>query len=319
MWEALLSMHMLQTDSASAVFGRWRHAVRRRLPPRVRDLLRLAPPVGYSADFLTPAGGAGSLEAGIGALLSTPRRRFRHDLLELAHQGGRLPAWAGSLADGDKETVTQLAHTLRGYCRIALDPWWGDISARSAAERAVHSRFLADGELGELLSSLHPGLVWQRPVLEITGMGVDREVRLDGRGLLVLPSYFCWRKPTLIRDPALPFVVVYPMTHDAPLGDAPGTEGRTRPRSLDALLGHSRAEILGSVAGCGMTTTELAHGVGIAPATASHHVGVLREAGLLSTHRTGKAVLHTLTPLGLSLLDGHSAAPHGRLGPDRVH
>lgn len=312
LWEALLSMHMLQTDSASLVFGHWRCAVRRELPASVRDLLRLAPPVGYSADFLTPAAGAGGLEAGIGALLSTPRRRLRHDLLELSRSGRRLPTWARSLADGGKETVGHLARTLRGYFRIAVEPWWGGIHARLDAERAVHNRLLGDGGLGSLLNTLHPGLAWRPPFLELTGMRVEREVRLDGRGLLVLPSYFCWQKPTLIKDPALPFVVVYPMSHDAPVADAPGAPraGRpTRRRSLGALLGQSRAEILESVADRGVTTTELAHDVGITPATASHHVRVLREAGLLSTHRAGQAVLHTLTPLGLSLLGGHSVRP----------
>ncbi|MCX4973648.1 winged helix-turn-helix domain-containing protein [Streptomyces sp. NBC_00620] len=275
----------------------------------MRELLRLAPPVGYSADFLTPTGGAGGLDAGIGALLSTPRRRLRRDLLELSGTGRRLPVWSRSLADGDKEAITHLARTLRTYIWIALSPWWGSIRARLDTERSVHSRSLANGNLGGFLSTLHPGLVWQPPVLEITGLRTDRDIRLDGRGLLVLPSYFCWRKPTLLRDPTLPCVLVYPMTHDTTLEAAPGTPGtpgtgHVRPRPLNALLGHSRAEILESVAAHGMTTTELAHGVKISPATASHHAGVLREAGLLSTSRAGKAVLHTLTPLGLALLDG---------------
>ncbi|WP_273634026.1 hypothetical protein [Streptomyces muensis] len=40
------------------------------------------------------------------------------------------------------------------------------------------------------------------------GLGADRDVRLDVRGLLVLPPYSCWCKPTLLKDPALPCVVV---------------------------------------------------------------------------------------------------------------
>ncbi|MFE7272116.1 hypothetical protein [Streptomyces sp. NPDC057623] len=58
MWEALLSMHMLQTDTGSAVFGGWRGRVRRELAAGVRPLLRLAPPVGYRRSFavLRPSG-----------------------------------------------------------------------------------------------------------------------------------------------------------------------------------------------------------------------------------------------------------------------
>jgi hypothetical protein len=83
------------------------------------------------------------------------------------------------------------------------------------------------------------------------------------------------------------------MTHETPLAPAPG------PRSLNALLGRTRAGILQSAAKTGATTTELAHDAGISPATAS-------GAGLLSTYRAGKAVLHTVTPLGLALLDGRA-------------
>ncbi|MGC9537620.1 ArsR/SmtB family transcription factor [Streptomyces sp. UG1] len=268
MWEALLSMHTLQTDTASVVFGGWRHAVRCELTAPVGSLLRLAPPVGYSADFLTPAAGTGGLDAGIGALLSTPRQRLRRDLLELAHSGRRLPSWARSLAEGDKGAVTHLARLFRSYFATAPAPWWGRIRTRFEAERAAHSRALAQGDLGGLLNTLHPGLVWRKPVLEVAGLGIDRDVHLDGRGLLVLPSYFCRRKPTLLRDPSLPCVVVYPMTHETPLSVTPGTS------SLNALLGSTRAGILESVADHGVTTS-----------------------------CARPAVLHTVTPLGLALLD----------------
>ncbi|QOV38569.1 winged helix-turn-helix transcriptional regulator [Streptomyces ferrugineus] len=303
MWEALLSMHMLQTDTGSAVFGGWRTRVRRQLPIEVGPLFRLAPPAGYSADFLTPAAGTGGLDAGIGALLSTPRRRLRGDLVELSRAGRRLPPWARPLADGDKEAVGHVAGTLRRYFATALAPWWSRVRTRFDAERAAHARYLANGGPGSLLSALHPGLVWRRPVLEVTGLGADRDVHLDGRGLLVLPSYFCWRKPTLLKDPALPCVVVYPMTHETVLsGGPPG------PRSLNALLGRTRAGILESLAQHGVTTTELAQDAGISPATASHHVGILRKAGLVSTCKAGRVVLHTATPLGMALLDGDSLA-----------
>ncbi|MEU4656096.1 winged helix-turn-helix domain-containing protein [Streptomyces sp. NPDC023723] len=309
LWEALLSMHLLQTADGAAHFGPWRRTVRRQLSDPVRDLLRFAPPSGYSADFLTPAGGGGGLEAGIGALLSTPRRRFRHDLTELAAGGRPLPRWAGALADGDDDAVTHLARALRTYVGVAVTPWWEQIRARMCAERARLRRSLAGGDLQGLLTGLHPGLVWQQPVLEVVGPVADRDLHLDGHGLLVLPSYFCWRRPTLLKDPALPCVVVYPMTHDgAPdAASAPGAGGRQRLRSVAALLGHTRGEILGAVAGRSRTTTELACGAGVSPATASHHVGVLRQAGLLDSRRAGKAVLHSLTPLGLAVLYGDTA------------
>ncbi|WP_107057505.1 helix-turn-helix domain-containing protein [Streptomyces sp. NRRL S-646] len=51
-------------------------------------------------------------------------------------------------------------------------------------------------------------------------------------------------------------------------------------------------------------TTELARGTGMSPATAGYHTTVLRDAGLVSTHRLGSAVLHTPTRWGPPLLEG---------------
>jgi DNA-binding transcriptional ArsR family regulator len=40
----------------------------------------------------------------------------------------------------------------------------------------------------------------------------------------------------------------------------------------------------------------------VTPTTASHHTNVLRDAGLITSHRHANTVLHTLTPLGAALL-----------------
>ncbi len=70
---------------------------------------------------------------------------------------------------------------------------------------------------------------------------------------------------------------------------------------LAALVGRNRAAVLGTIAeGC--TTTELADRVGISLAAASQHASILRDAGLITTHRKGSAVLHILTPLGVGVL-----------------
>jgi DNA-binding transcriptional ArsR family regulator len=92
-------------------------------------------------------------------------------------------------------------------------------------------------------------------------------------------------------------VLVHPFEHVLP-------EERTGPghhtRSLAALLGHTRAAVLGALDRPG-TTGELARRTGVLPSSASQHATVLREAGLVRTVRDGKAVRHTLTPLGAAL------------------
>ena len=102
-WESLLSMHMLQTTVGPVIFGQWRASVRRQLNAAAGQLLRLAPPVGYSPDFLTPTAGEDNPELALTSLKSTSKARLRHDMLELAHSGRRLPPWAPLLASSDRE------------------------------------------------------------------------------------------------------------------------------------------------------------------------------------------------------------------------
>lgn len=171
------------------------------------------------------------LEPGIDALLSTPRARLRHDVLELSADGRRLPPWGRALADGDGAAVHHLGRTLRTYVRAGLAPYWDHVRARFEAERALRTRTPGVGS-GSLLDALHPELHWRPPVLTVGGLRVERDVHLRGRGLLVLPSYFCWRYPTVLRDAALPPVVVYPMTHQGALNPAD--------RVVEATPGHRR-------------------------------------------------------------------------------
>jgi DNA-binding transcriptional ArsR family regulator len=122
----------------------------------------------------------------------------------------------------------------------------------------------------------------------------EGEVRLGGRGLRLVPSVF-WTRPgvsvTGYRRPTITY----------PIHPAPASPPAPRDDPLSVLIGATRAEVFRAlVGGCG--TTQLARDLRISPASASAHVAALREAGLAATRRTGRAVRHTLTPLGLQLL-----------------
>jgi DNA-binding IscR family transcriptional regulator len=52
-----------------------------------------------------------------------------------------------------------------------------------------------------------------------------------------------------------------------------------------------------------VNTTELARSVGISPAGASQHATVLRNAGLVTTHRHNGSAVHRLSPRGATLLE----------------
>ncbi|GAB3914040.1 hypothetical protein GCM10029964_124650 [Kibdelosporangium lantanae] len=132
------------------------------------------------------------------------------------------------------------------------------------------------------------------------GYPMDREMHLCGRGLTLMPSFFCQGLPTSFCDNELQPVLVYPIQHE--LGWATANSAK----SLVTLLGRTRASALEILAGSPCTTSELAKQLHSALATASQQAAVLREAGLASSQRIGQAVLHSATPLGLALLSGRT-------------
>ncbi|WP_322656373.1 helix-turn-helix domain-containing protein [Streptomyces justiciae] len=64
-------------------------------------------------------------------------------------------------------------------------------------------------------------------------------------------------------------------------------------------------------AATGATTTEAARHAGVTPTTASHHTTLLRDAGLITSHRYANTVVHTLTPLGAALLRRNDCGEEG--------
>ncbi|MEU1128208.1 helix-turn-helix domain-containing protein [Streptomyces sp. NPDC005899] len=310
LWETILSFHRLRDRRGSTVFGKWRAESRTRLNGETRLLSAVVPLRGYFPDFLTPSEGGADplgLDAGMEALRDTPAGRLHDEVALLALNRApahRSPAAGRSspaalleaLAEGRTEPLGRLISALRGYHRAAVEPYWPHIQASVEADRALRGRALLDGGADELLATLPPMIRWRAPVLE-ADYPVDRDLHLDGRGLLLQPSFFCRGTPVVYRDPSLAPVLVYPVTH-------PGAPAFAEPGPwLGRLVGHTRSAVLKAI-GDGCTTSELARRAGVSLASASQHACVLREAGLVLTLRHGSSVLHTLTPLGASLLRG---------------
>jgi DNA-binding transcriptional ArsR family regulator len=304
MWEIVLSLQLLQNREGPAVFDRWRRQVRDRLGRWVRPLITLAPHATYFPDFLTPPEGSPNLEYGLDQVLSTPRAQLREDLGILASHR-RLPSWTTRLATGDIGTVDVVDKAFRAYHGSVIAPAWPLVQASVEADRERRVRALAVGGCESLLNSFQPLMRWKAPVLE-TDYPVQQDLVLDGRGLLLVPGYFCWRTPVTLLDPELPPVLVYPIATDARL--ASETPAHMDDRPLVRLLGRTRAAVLRAVESGG-TTTEISRRTETSVASASQHAAVLREAGLISTRRDGGAVQHTLTPLGQAVLTGRSRLP----------
>ncbi|WP_369201053.1 winged helix-turn-helix domain-containing protein [Streptomyces sp. PU-14G] len=302
LWEILLSLHILQRDDRPDVFRQWRAKVRGQVGSDTALLYELAPPRGYSVDFLTPAGTA-DLEAGIRTVLGTPRVRLRAELATLT-AGKRPTPWQRAVGEGRDDALRHLGRTLRDYHAVAVAPFWPEIRRRVEADRAMRAHKLLDHGLGHLLGTLHPTARWDGAVLTLSYGQCDRDLRLEGRGLVLVPSFFCSGKPICLRDPGLAPVLVHPVRHErgwaAVARRTPVQAPSARP--LASLMGRTRAAALEAIA-AGCTTTELARRLDISLAAASEHATTLRAAGLIATLRRHRAAHHSLTAVGAQLLD----------------
>jgi DNA-binding transcriptional ArsR family regulator len=301
MWEIILGLNRLRDSRIGVQLSGWQRQTRVRLrggtsPPLwQRTLFTLVPYPGSFPDFLTPAPPSADIGAACEAIASTARQRLRRDLTTAFPQTTQPPGWIRELAAGNPFEIRSVVDAVHAAYDLLVAPHWDVVQGSVSADRTARTHVLAHHGVGALLTGI-PGFEgWDGQVLKIR-YPRNRTVRLAGRGLTLVPSYFCVSPVSLI-DPDLPPILVYPI-----VARVQG-EGAQVPRRLVALLGQTRAECLAAlVTPC--TTTTLAERLGMSVGNASKQAAVLREAGLAAARRQGRAVLHHLTHLGEQLLVG---------------
>ncbi|KRV48171.1 hypothetical protein AQ490_26275 [Wenjunlia vitaminophila] len=300
-WEAILGLHVLTTPPARLPdrLRSWRRrAVGRLHGDDLRaacGLLRdLAPAdAAYFPDFLTPAESEEGMSAALRTLRATPGARLARELREAARYRA-MPAWTRRLASGDRALLGQVADAVQHFHTRLVAPDWSEVEATIAADRAWRMDAL-EGGMVAMLETLAP-FVWRDPVLTAP-YPVDSDLHLRGRGVRLVPSFFCHTTPIAIADPNLPPVVVYPVRRQP---QEPRDAAR-HSAALAALLGTGRARVLGALTAT-FTTGSVAARLGMPASTVSGHMKVLRGAGLVHSERVGAHVVHRLTSRGRHLL-----------------
>ncbi|MCB5179696.1 winged helix-turn-helix domain-containing protein [Streptomyces antimicrobicus] len=291
--ELNVALAMMCRRDGDLLHGPWRRRALRALPGAAHPLADLVP-AGRAPGFLDVT--ADSVPAALEQVRATPAEVVAAEL-ERVHAPARtpVPAWVQGLRRGDARAWQVVHRAQLAAFEALLAPVWGQVQDLHRGEFVRRAVELAEGGVGALLSGLLPGArlhggVWELP-------GPPREVRPGGRGLLLLPT-FHWSGGPLLSDlPGRPVVVTYPAGPGLP----PRPDGATGPQALAKVVGGTRAELLRLLTEA-RTTTELARRLRVSAPTVSAHAAALRGAGLLSTERAGKAVLHRRTALGSLLL-----------------
>jgi DNA-binding transcriptional ArsR family regulator len=302
MWELVRSLLALRDPSHAALHVPWLRSLSGRLQGLALErAAALIPPRGFTPDFLwpLPTGPLGSIADDLAALRDTPAEQIRADMKLFATQHARGSEIAAPWLASPRREVRRLADLLDAYWARAVEPVWPRVRAFLDADVAYRARRLAAGGPAALFADLDEAVSWKQPHLDVQVPAHEATLELDGRGLLLVPSAFSATRPFVIDRPPWQPTVIYPARGIATLWEdaAPAPEGLAR------LLGSSRAAMLADLA-APRSTTDLAERLSLSPATASHHLAALRDAGLVTGRRDGRSVLYVRTALGDALVGG---------------
>ncbi|MCA6091118.1 winged helix-turn-helix domain-containing protein [Streptomyces sp. SCA3-4] len=315
MWEVGPSFRLLGCGSVHPVHRPWTEQVRPRLAAAGLDrgwLAELIPPSGYVPDFLnpTPSGPAPGLPAELDGIMAARAERVRHDLDRLRHErGGRLGPRSQALYERPRARLATVTEEIQRYWEIALAPYWARIRAVLDADVSHRARQVAEGGTARLLNDLHASVRWDVDTLQLPRRPKALSRHTAGQGLLLIPSVFTGPGPFTRVAPPEPLHIAYPARGIGSLWEQRSTAGTA---ALAAVLGRARTLLLTEL-GNPASTTELARRTGLSPAGVSQNLTALRDAGLVSAHRTGRSVLYARTSVAESVLDaacpGDGGAP----------
>ncbi|MFF9842406.1 DUF5937 family protein [Streptomyces sp. NPDC020422] len=292
MWEVATSFRLLRDAADPPLHRRWAAQVRPRIVRAGLDRGRLAslvPARGYLADFLnpTPTGPFPSLDAELDAIRQTPPDRIAHDLELLG------------LRPGTSLDLDRLADEIGTYWELALAPYWARIRSLLEADVFHRARQVAEHGSARVLSELHETVRWDDGTLRLVRRACALTRDQAGSGLLLIPSAFVWPR-VLTRSVAPdPPQLAYPARGIGNLWEPRTT--RTATDAVAAVLGRSRALLLAEL-DTPASTTQLAASSGLSAAGVSQHLIALKNAGLVTAHRSGRSVLYARTAVADSLL-----------------
>jgi DNA-binding transcriptional ArsR family regulator len=291
---------LLRPDAHPLQWG-WMRATRGAVPREDFEVLALLiREDGYFPDFLTttPTWDL-SPDAEAERLRSIDDERFGVDMTKVLvrSDGARRTAVQRMLDEPDRARE-MIARAWLSVWDAALAPVWPQLERLLRADIAVRSRRIAESGIGAMIQSLNDRVHWSDGMVRVTMRIWSEVVDCRGSGLVLVPSVMGSTGCNVLTEPPAQPTLFYP-AHGVTATWA--RDAADAASALAALLGPTRARILLD-AHEARTTSQVARDAALALSTASHHLTVLRDAGLVSSSRDGARVLHRRTPLGEAMV-----------------
>ncbi|MFE0464813.1 helix-turn-helix domain-containing protein [Kitasatospora sp. NPDC058965] len=299
--ELELAVAMRRRRDPDPAFARRHRSLAAPAARAIAPLNELVPATGAGPFFLDPL--SAGLEDGLELVRRATRTAVRGELDRICRNGLPVTPLLRGLAHEDRQAWQQLERSLRAAHTALVDPVWPQLRAGFDTDLAWRGQVQREQGLRGMLAGLYPGSRWLGSTLEIA-VAKQVEVRLEGGGVLLLPSAQWTGEPLCGPLPDGSLLLLYPALTPLPhlyLAERAPAPGADPDEPVAALLGRTRSAVL-RLTLREPTTGQLARELGISPASASEHARALRRAGLVTTARAGRAVRHSCTPLGHRLI-----------------
>lgn len=188
---------------------------------------------------------------------------------------------------------------------------WQRLEGQLAADARHKTELLQRKGLAEALAAVSPALSLNEDGgrIRVDKLTEGRTTALNpdlGAGLTFVPSSMGWPHLLVLPVPGWRPVVLYPVA--APQLSRPASVQLVQQR-LEALAHPMRMRLARFLARATYTTGELADAMGLSAPEVSRHLTVMKKAGLITTRRRGRYVLHQLdltvaARLGSDFLEG---------------
>lgn len=296
--ELVAATYVCRRPAAFPEHRRWIRAAQITAGRLNLDLLFATAPLGRTAwpnfNAPPPREPHPSLSDELARIAATPPEVVRADLHRAFPDG--IPDEARPLLDDTEGALAELTGQMRAFWDATIAPWWPRMTAFLEGEIAARARRLVSRGTESAFADLDPNVTWNGRELTLAHTKPDpRTVRLDGRGLLLIPSvlaFGAWPRTDAPWTPAL--------TYQPPgVGDLWDADPHTTDPLAD-LLGHRRARLLAMLTEPA-STGQLARATGWSPGGVNTHLRVLRRAGLVTRRRAGREVLYSRTATGEAL------------------
>ncbi|MEV7370611.1 DUF5937 family protein [Streptomyces sp. NPDC090301] len=221
--------------------------------------------------------------------------RMRRRALELAAaRGPRQSAFVERMLADPPGTRAWIRRLMEDCDEAFFADTWRRVRVQLSADARHKTELMRRKGLAEAVGDVSSAMVLEEDEAGsriVVDKLVQGRTHAEGTGVTFLPTAFGWPHLFALHAPGWQPVIQYPVPARDLGGGAPVDTVKLR---LEAVAHPMRMRLSRSLARGAYSTSELADAYGISAPEVSRHLAVMKKAGLVTTQRRGRYVLHQL-------------------------